>query len=439
MNLALIGINHRTALLDVREKLWFADSELAPALETMRSRFFTECFIVSTCNRTELYGILDGQKVPGTPTDALDRAVVSLIESKSASSTVHSGHLYRINGCRAAAHLFKVAGGIDSMVIGDIQILNQIKGHFGIASDQGTVGAFLHRLVQTALRVGKRARTETTICEGAVSVSYAAVELANKIFSDMSQKRALLIGAGETGELAAKNLVGRGIASLAIANRTRSKAEDLAKELGGTVVDFDRMEPSLREIDVVITSVSSPDYILNPDQLRRAMKARSNAPLLIIDIGVPRNVHPEVNKLENVFLHDVDSLSRIVDQNLSRRKAEIPAVNAIVLEELQGLRQWYQSLQVNPTITDLREYFESVRTDEVKKHINRFSEQDKELVELVTRRIVNKLLHIPTTNLKNGNGESQEDRDKKVHIIRGLFGLHKDGTGKSESTEEAGE
>ena len=436
MNLALIGINHRTALLDVREKLWFADSELPSVLDAVRSRIFTECFIVSTCNRTELYGTLDLRKFPDASTAALEQAGESLIESKSAAPIVQPGHLYRMNGCRAAAHLFKVAGGIDSMVIGDIQILNQIKGHFGIASDHGTVGPFLNRLVQTALRVGKRARTETTICEGAVSVSYAAVELANKIFSDLSQRRALLVGAGETGELAARNLVGRGIASLAIANRTRSKAEELVKDLGGTVVDFGSLDSSLRETDVIITSVSSPDYVLNPDQLRRAMKARSNAPLLIIDIGVPRNVHPEVNRLENVFLHDIDSLSRIVDQNLSRRKSEVPAVNAIILEELRGLRQWVQSLQVNPTITDLREYFESVRVDEVKKHINRFSDQDKELVELVTRRIVNKLLHAPTTNLKNGNGESQEERDRKVHVVRGLFGLHGHHETKPDSGEE---
>ncbi len=425
MNLALIGINHRTALLDVREKLWFSDAELPPALSLMRSQFFTECFIVSTCNRTELYGILDIQKVPGNSILALEKASEALIGSKSASHVVHPEHLYRLVGYKAAAHLFKVAGGIDSMVIGDIQILNQIKSHFNIASGEHAVGTFLNRLVQTALHVGKRARTETTICEGAVSVSYAAVELASKIFSNVSEKKALLIGAGETGELAAKNLVGRGIASLAIANRTRSKAEDLVKDLGGSVVDFDQIETSLRDIDVVITSVSSPQYILNPDQLRRVMKARSNSPLLIIDIGVPRNVHPDVNKLENVFLHDVDSLSRIVDQNLARRKTEIAAVNAIILEELVTMRQWFESLQVSPTITDLRELFETVRADEVKKNINRFSEQDKELVEIVTKRIINKLLHLPTTNLKNGDGESQEERHKKIHVIRGLFGLHK--------------
>lgn len=438
MNLALIGINHRTAVLDIRERLWFSDAELPPALARLKNAFFTECFLVSTCNRTELYGIIDTQRNRGTSASIIKSAGDTFVRLKSASGVIQPEHLYQFFGCRAASHLFKVASGIDSMVIGDIQILNQIKSHFNVAASEGTVGTFLNRLVQTALRVGKRARTETTICEGAVSVSYAAVELASKIFSNLSEKRALLVGAGETGELAAKNLVGRGIASLTIANRTRSKAEELAKELGGTAVDFERLEEALQGVDVVVTSVSSPQYILTADQLRRVMKARSNAPLLVIDIGVPRNVHPDVNKLENVFLNDVDSLSRIVDQNLARRKSEISAVNAIVLQELIGMRQWFESLQVSPTISDLREYFENVRSDEVKKNINRFSEQDRELVDLVTKRIVNKLLHLPTTNLKNGNGESEEEKHKKIHIIRGLFGLHTDEAAENRSDKGTG-
>ncbi len=425
MNLVLIGINHRTAVLDVREKLWFSDTELTDAIERLKERFFSECFIVSTCNRTELYGIVDAHKSNGDTRSIVHSASEELVKLKASPEIIRQEHLYRFFGCKAAAHLFKVASGIDSMVIGDIQILNQVKSHFTLAAEQGTVGTFLNRLVQTALRVAKRARTETTICEGAVSVSYAAVELANKIFSDFSERRALLVGAGETGELAAKNLIGRGIASLTIANRTRSRAEQLAKEIGGSVVDYEQLEAALSTTDIVITSVSSQEYILGPEQLRRAMKARSNAPLLVIDIGVPRNVHPDVNKLENVFLNDIDSLSRIVDQNLARRKSEISNVNAIILEELKGMREWFESLQVSPTITDLREYFESVRAEEVKKNINRFSQQDRDLVDLVTKRIINKLLHVPTTNLKNGNGESQEEKHKKIHIIRGLFGLHK--------------
>ena len=199
MNLVLIGINHRTAVLDVREKLWFSDAELLASVVTMRDQFFSECFIVSTCNRTELYGIVDPSKNGALSGSTFDAAMEKLIGLKSATGTVTPEHMYHLFGCRAASHLFKVAGGIDSMVIGDIQILNQIKTHFNIAVTEQTSGVFLNRLVQTALRAGKRTRTETTICEGAVSVSYAAVELANKIFSNLSEKKALLIGAGETG------------------------------------------------------------------------------------------------------------------------------------------------------------------------------------------------------------------------------------------------
>lgn len=419
-----MGINHRTAVLDVREKLWFSDAELRFALPVLKNQFFSECFILSTCNRTELYGILDSQKVPSLTPSIVSQISEALTHLKSAES-VNQQHLYAMGGLHSAAHLFKVAGGIDSMVLGDIQILHQVKTHFNLALEEQTVGPYLNRLVQVAYRVGKRVRTETTICEGAVSVSYAAVELANKIFSNLSEKSAMLIGAGETGELTAKNLVGKGMSALFVANRTRSKAEELVATLGGTVVDYDQLQAKLVDVDIVISSVNSPTHVLESNHVRQAMKKRSNSPLMIIDIGVPRNIDPAVNKLENVFVHDMDSLGRIVDQNLQRRKAEIPSVNAIVMEELIGIRQWFESLQVNPTINDLREFFEAVRAEEVKKHINRFSEDDRELVELVTKRITNKLLHLPTIHLKNENGESVEERHTKIHLVRGLFGLHK--------------
>jgi glutamyl-tRNA reductase len=425
MNLVLTGINHRTAPLAVREKLWFSDNELPPVLARLRNRLFAECLVISTCNRTELYGFADNQTREEAEKVAHE-AASALIEFKSAAGSVTPEHMYRHFDYHAAGHLFKVAGGIDSMVIGDIQILSQIKSHYTLAFSSHTTGMYLNRLVQTALRVGKRTRAETTIAEGAVSVSYVAVELASKIFSNLAERKVLLIGAGETGELTAKNLIAHGVRSIAVANRTRSKAEDLVRELGGgSIVDFEQREAAVHEMDVVISSVSGADYVLTADQVRRALRARGNSPLLLVDIGVPRNIDPAADELENVFLHDLDSLSTIVGRNLERRKAEIPAVNAIVLEELAGLRQWFESLQVKPTISELRELFEITRSDEVKKHINRFAPHDQELVELVTRRIVNKLLHLPTTNLKNGDGESVEEQHRKIHTIRGLFGLHR--------------
>lgn len=428
MNLVLIGINHRTAPLEIRERLWYSDNELAPALVRLKDKFFSECFIVSTCNRTELYGIVDGSNAFEPRQAVADAAAEMLVESKSTRDVVRKEYLYQLFDFQAASHLFKVASGIDSMIIGDIQILGQVKSHYTLAVNHHATGPYLNRLVQTALHVGKRARTETSISQGAVSVSYAAVELATKIFSNLSDKKILLVGAGETGELTAKNLIDRGISSLFITNRTQARAEELVSKLNGTVVPFDRFESNLLQMDVVISSVTTTNYILGIDVIRNIMKARSNTPMLLIDLGVPRNIDPAVNTLENVFLYDLDSLSKIVTQNLDRRRAEIAAINAIILEELTGLRHWFESLQVGPTISDLRGLFERVRSDEVKKHINKFSTQDRELLELVTTRIINKLLHLPSINLKNGNGESTEEQHHRISIVRGLFGLRKSHT-----------
>ena len=426
MNLVAVGINHRTAPLEVREKLWMLSDEIRNAVAALKGKFFSECFIVSTCNRTELYGMYNSNGGSGDTPPDIDALKEQLIGFKAAGSVVKREHLYHMVSANAIRHLFKVASGIDSMVIGDIQILGQLKDDFNIAYEEKAAGPFLHRLLQSTYHVGKRTRTETTITEGAVSVSYAAVELANKIFSDLSKKTALLIGAGETGELTAKHLVGRGIGGIFVANRTRAKAEELVAALGGTAVDFDSLQHLLAQVDIVVSSITSTQYVIAKSDVQRAMKERSHKPLFIIDIGVPRNVDPGANDIDNVFLHDMDGISVIIDRNLQKRKAEIPRVNEIVFEELTEFHNWYNSLQVNPTIHDLRTHFEQVRLEEVEKNINRFSAEDRELLDLVTKRIVNKLLHLPTTNLKNGSEESEEEKHKKLHIIRSLFGLHKE-------------
>ncbi len=425
MNLVAVGINHRTAPLEVREKLWMSSDEIRAAVAALKGKPFSECFIVSTCNRTELYGVYNsnGSGID-TPPD-VNGLKDQLIGFKSASGDVKREHMYHMVSANAIRHLFKVASGIDSMVIGDIQILSQIKDDFNIAYEEKAAGPFLHRLLQSTYHVGKRTRTETTITEGAVSVSYAAVELANKIFSDLSKKTALLIGAGETGELTAKHLIGRGIGGIFVANRTRAKAEELVAALGGKVVDFESLQQMLAQVDIVVSSITSGQYVITKSDVQRAMKERSHKPLFIIDIGVPRNIDPGANNIDNVFLHDMDGISVIIDRNVQKRKAEIPRVNEIVFEELTEFHNWYNSLQVNPTIHDLRTHFEQVRQEEVEKNINRFSAEDRELVDLVTKRIVNKLLHLPTTNLKNGSEESEEEKHKKLHIVRSLFGLHK--------------
>jgi len=423
MNLFSIGISHHTASVEVREKMWLSAEEMPRVLALLKDRFFRECMVVSTCNRTEVYGI------PSNPAMTESDVVSSLVDMKGAAGAVQQDHFTAHRAGAAMHHLFKVSAGIDSMVIGDFQILNQVKEAFQAARDAESLGPVLNRLMQASLHVGKRVRSETNIGEGAVSVSYAAVELACKIFADLSRKSALLIGAGETGELTLRHLVSKGIGKVRVANRTRARAEALVAEFGGEAVDYEQMVEALRAADVVITSVNSPSYVVQPDDVHSVMKQRGNNPLFLIDIGVPRNVNPAAKKIENVFLYDIDALSAIVDHNLQKRTSALPAVTRIIREEMVEFFHWYKSLEVAPTIQDFRGVLETIRQEEVQKHINRFSAEDRELVELVTRRIVNKILHQPLTTLKQGaeNGGAEAETSLRIRVLRELFGMTKSG------------
>lgn len=420
MNLITIGINHRTAPIDVREKIWYSTEETKNILPQLKEKFFNECVLISTCNRTEVYGI---------PIDEVEeeKGVVDLlISNKDSGDIVKHDHFYELHSSLAVSHLFKVVSGIDSMVLGDVQIISQMKEAYLTASNMKTVGKLTARLFDTAFHVGKRSRTETEIGEGAVSVSYAAVELANKIFANLHKHTALVIGAGETAQLTAKHLQSKNIGKLVFTNRTREKAEAIASELNGSVIDFDSFHTELKNVDIIISSVTIQSYILTAQQIQGAMRQRHNNPLFIIDIGVPRNIDPEASKIDNVFLNDIDALNNMIDKNLEKRRMEIPKVKKIVFEELEQFYNWFRSLQVYPTIQELRTQFELIREDEVRKNINRFSENDRELVEILTKRIVNKILHTPIVNLKNGtHTEADEETMNKVSLLRHLFGLEK--------------
>ncbi len=421
MNILSIGISHNTAALDIREKMWLSNDEAKEALKRLTQEFFSEAMLVSTCNRTELYGFT---AAPETDDSSLRKF---LIDFKGVSGVVRPEHFYGNFSGGAVNHLFKVAAGIDSMVIGDIQILSQVKEAFHLSGEIGVMGPVMNKLMQATLHVGKRVRTETAICEGAVSVSYAAVELANKIFADLSKKSALLIGAGETAELTLKHLLGKKIGTVNVANRTRANAEALVSTLGinANVIDYDQIAEALRSVDIVITSVNSPAYIVKPEHVRSVMKQRSNNPLFIIDISVPRSVDPACNKVENVFVYDMDSLSTIVDRNVEKRKEELPKVTTIIREEMIEFFKWHNSLQVGPTIHELTEAVEEIRLQEVGKNIHRFKPEDRELVELVTKRIVNKILHQPISNLRHGaeNGQRGSETINRIKALRDLFGI----------------
>jgi glutamyl-tRNA reductase len=417
MNLLAISINHRTAPVELREALFLKDDEARSFIKLAKEKLFKEGLILSTCNRTEIFGVPAGSELN-------HQKVQELLLSFKPAQNISGDHFQKYFSRDAVKHLFSVATGIDSLLVGDNQVFKQVKDSFQIAEESNFAGYFMHRIFDSAIRAGKRAISETKISDGAVTVSYAAVQLTEKIFSNLSKKSALIIGAGETGEIAAKHLAGKGIGSLAVTNRTHEKAANLGKDLKAEVIPFPDFKDVIYNYDIIISATSSPEVIISKDDVKKAIKKRNNEPFILMDIAVPRDIDPESKKIDHVFYHDLDSLNVIVEQNLIKRKAEIPKVKKIIEEELNTFWEWYNSLQAAPAIKDLRDLFEEIRNDEVEKNKNKFSSEDQEKLDIVTKRIINKILHHPTTELRKNNKESGSiDSAAKIGIIRDLFGL----------------
>ncbi|MCL6494331.1 MAG: glutamyl-tRNA reductase [Ignavibacterium sp.] len=427
MNLLGISINHRTAPVDLREALHLSEEEIRNLIQQTKDKVLSEGIIISTCNRTEIYGI---PKQNGITHLDLQNLIINF---KSAAK-VSEENFQKFISRESVEHLFRVATGIDSLLIGDNQIFKQVKDSFIISEEMNFAGFLIKRLMDAAVRVGKRAINETAISEGAVTVSYAAVQLVEKIFANLSKKSTLVIGTGETGEIAAKHLRDRGIGRLALTNRTFEKAEKLATELNTAVFPFDTFKDHLHKFDIIISATSSENVILTKEDIEKTMKKRNYDSLVIMDIAIPRDVDPACKDIDYVFYHDIDSLNVIVQQNLAKRRNEIPKVEKIIQEELDAFFDWYNSLQVAPTIKDLRDYFESVRAEEVGKNINKFSEEDREKLEIITKRIINKILHHPTVELKKLSDENSASdfSSLKISVIRELFGL----TGNKQNQQE---
>jgi len=418
MNLIAISINHRTATVELREAVFLSEDEIRAVTKKAKENLFKEGLVISTCNRTEIFGF------PAN-SDLTHQHIKNLITDIKSSKEISDENLEKYISRDALRHLFKIASGIDSLLVGDNQIFKQIKESFQIAEEMDFAGFLMKRIFDSAIRTGKRAISETKISDGAVTVSYAAVQLIEKIFFNLSKKSALVIGAGETGEIAAKHLRDKGIGRLALTNRTFEKAEQLATELNTAVFPFDTFKDHLYKFDIIVSATSSPGILLSKEEIRSVMKKRNFEPIVIMDIALPRDVDPESKKIESVFYHDIDSLNIIVEQNLARRKAEIPKVEKIIEEELLSFYEWYNSLQAAPTIKELRDKFESIRAEEVEKNINKFSAEDREKLEIVTKRIINKILHHPTTELKKTD-ETGYTGAVRFGIIRSLFGMDSD-------------
>lgn len=419
MNLLGISINHRTAPVELREALHLSEEEIRNFIQMTKDKSFAEGIVISTCNRTEIYAI------PKNNQTSL-KDLEDLIKKFKSNFEVKEENFQHFISRESIEHLFRVACGIDSLLVGDNQIFKQVKDSFQISEEMGFAGLLIRRVMDAATRVGKRAINETGISEGAVTVSYAAVQLVEKIFSNLQKKAALIIGTGETGEIAAKHLRDRGIGRLALTNRTFDKAEKLAAELNTAVFPFSNFKEHLYKFDIIVSATSAENLILTKNDIEDAMKKRNYASMVLMDIAVPRDIDPESKKIDYVFYHDIDSLNIIVEQNLAKRKNEIPKVEKIIQEELDNFFEWYNSLEAAPTIKTLRDYFESIRAEEVEKNINKFSEDDKEKLEIITKRIINKILHHPTIELRKMSESDlrAEDTAAKIAIIRDLFGLN---------------
>lgn len=425
MHIVVLGLNHKVAPVEIRERLAFTGDSLEKALQEFVSSDGTgkqgcaaEGVILSTCNRTEIYAVTQevssGYKIICRFMSDFHR----LPEREFAD------YLYAYDDKRAVAHLFAVASGLDSMIVGETQILGQVRDAFQEAAAHKVVGGVLSALFRRAIHVGKRARTETGISQNAVSVSYAAVGLARKIFGDLGSRQVLLIGAGKMGELTAKNLVDSGVKGIIVANRTYQRALELAERFGGQAIDFARIGHALWTADIVITSAGAPHFIIKPEVVREAMRMRRNRPLFLIDIAVPRDIDSAVQQIENIHLYNIDDLQAVVETNIRERQKEVGKVECLIHRELAEFMAWFRSLEVVPTITALRNQAEEIRQMELHKALQRLghlSEREENIIKASTIAIVNKILHQPTIQLKKH--ATDNNGYLYTETIRELFGL----------------
>lgn len=419
MDILGISINHRTASVELREALHLNPDEIRKIIPELKKELFAEGFVLSTCNRTEIFGIPSKGKITY-------KTVIDFLKNYKPVEGISENNFEQFFSCSAVRHIFKVSAGVDSMVMGDSQILGQIKEAFTLSSENSFYGNFTNRLSDAAVKVGKRTISETRIGEGAVTISYAAVQVVEKIFANLEKKTALVIGAGETGELAAIHLRDKHVGKITITNRTLARAEKLAEKVGGYVLPFDKFKDHLHEFDIIISATSSEEIIISVEEMKGGMKKRKGSPVCLMDIAVPRDISPKVRDIDYVFYNDIDSLNNIVEENLKKRKAEIPKVDNIIMEEMLSLFNWYNNLSVVPDIKNLREFFENIGNDELGKIKNKVSQEDYVKLEAMTKRLIGRLLHNPTMKLRNiaESAISEEEKIQQTNIVKEIFGLN---------------
>jgi len=419
MHILVTGLSHKTAPVNIREKLSFPLANLEEALhDFLTYSHINEGVIVSTCNRTEIYCVCDELE------SGKEDTIQFLSSYNGVDRAELSKYLYFHDSYEAVHHLFRVAASLDSMVVGEAQILGQLKEAYESAFEAGTTNVIFNRLFRHAFAVGKKVRTETEIGESAVSISYAAVELAKKVFEDLRGRRVIIIGAGEMSELTARHLVANGVTSILVANRTHQRAVELAERFGGQAIEFDQLTDYIALADIIISSTGAPHYVIKKEDVAQAMSKRRHKPVFFIDIAVPRDIDPEVNDIYNVFLYDIDNLQSVVDANLAERAKEAKKAELIVEREVDDFIFWLSSLEVVPTISALKKIAETIRQQETEKALSKLislSDREKNIINALTSVIVNKLLHQPIVRIK----ECAHRKDGYLYIesLRHLFDL----------------
>jgi len=419
MKLLLTGLSHKTAPVHLREKLAITESSLPRALQELQRLGAAEAVVLSTCNRVELAISTADDMEPGP---VLDRF---LMEWQGALAQF-DGHLYRLESREAIQHIFRVAASLDSMVVGEPQILGQMKAAYAAAKAEGSVGGLLETVLTRAFGAAKRVRSETGIGQMAVSVSYAAVELARRIFGSLSGQKVLIIGSGKMGELAAKHLRRSGANKIFVTNRTFSRAEEMARMFDGRAVEYTAFPAMLHEIDIVIASSGATQYILTRDEMQRVIGQRKNKPMFLIDIAVPRNIDPDVDKIEGVFLYSVDDLAGVVNANLKERGKHAEQAETIIAEEVELMMARLRIEGVAPTIVNLQEQLEEIRAAEVERAIRRtpgMTPEERQRLEAITRSIVNKIAHGPISELRRH--ASEPEGNHAIEVIRRVFHLQR--------------
>ena len=419
VNLILVGVNHKTTPVEIREKLAFTKGKIEESVNHLFNfPDIIEHTILSTCNRVEIYARANSQDsaIKSIKQFICDFHQLSLVELED--------HFYSYSNKEAVEHLFRVSSSLDSMILGEAQILGQVKEAYSLARDLRSTGLVLNQLFEKAFSIAKKVREETGIAERSVSISSAAVELAQKIFDDLENHTVMLVGTGEMAELAAKHLISYGVKTVYVTSRTYERAANLARTLNGSALDFEAFKNELHRADIVITSTSAPNFIIKKEIVEKAIHERRNKPIFFIDIAVPRDIEPDVNDLENVYLYDIDDLQVVVSANIKEREKEAKNAMNFISQEVTKFNNWVGALDAVPTIVEIRKKAENIRKQEIEKtlkKISHLSEDEKQLLRQMSSSMINKILHKPTIKLKQKT--QSEDGHVYLKAIRHLFHL----------------